>query len=34
VYYQSRMGLMPLLLPPYGKPLDALLAWFGRGRKR
>jgi coniferyl-aldehyde dehydrogenase len=34
VYYQSRVGLLPLLLPPYGKPLDAVLAWFGRGGRR
>jgi len=32
VYYQSRVGLVPMLMPPYGKPLDALLAWFSRGR--
>jgi coniferyl-aldehyde dehydrogenase len=34
VYYQSRLGLMPLLFPPYGKRLDAVLAWFKRGGKR
>jgi coniferyl-aldehyde dehydrogenase len=33
VYYQSRLGLMPLLLPPYGRLLDGVLAWFtGGGR--
>ena len=26
VYYQSRRGLLPMLLPPYGKLLDAVLA--------
>ena len=34
VYYQSRLGMLPLLLPPYGKRLDAVLAWFKRGGKR
>jgi coniferyl-aldehyde dehydrogenase len=34
VYYQSRLGLLPMLLPPYGKPLDAVLAWFKRGGRR
>ncbi len=34
VYYQSRLGLLPLLLPPYGKVLDAVLAWFKRGGRR
>ncbi|HVN34772.1 MAG TPA: coniferyl aldehyde dehydrogenase [Casimicrobiaceae bacterium] len=31
VYYQSRVGLMPMLLPPYGRRLDAVLAWFKQG---
>jgi coniferyl-aldehyde dehydrogenase len=31
VYYQSRLGLLPLLLPPYGRRLDAVLGWFKRG---
>jgi coniferyl-aldehyde dehydrogenase len=30
VYFQSRLGLLPFLLPPYGKRLDAVLAWFKR----
>ena len=34
VYYQSRHGLLPLLLPPYGRRLDLVLAWFKRGAKR
>ncbi len=34
VYYQSRLGLLPMLLPPYGRPLDAVLAWFKRGGRR
>ena len=34
VYYQSRLGLLPMLLPPYGRRLDAVLAWFKRGGKR
>jgi coniferyl-aldehyde dehydrogenase len=34
VYYQSRFGLLPKLLPPYGKLLDAVLGWFERGAKR
>ena len=28
VYYQGRVGIVPLLTPPYGKLLDGLLAWF------
>ncbi len=28
VYYQGRLGIMPLLLPPYGKVLDRVLSWF------
>jgi coniferyl-aldehyde dehydrogenase len=28
VYYQGRFGIMPLLLPPYGRVLDRVLAWF------
>jgi coniferyl-aldehyde dehydrogenase len=31
VYYQSRLGLLPLLLPPYGRRLDTVLAWFKHG---
>jgi coniferyl-aldehyde dehydrogenase len=34
VYYQRRFGLLPLLLPPYGRGLDAVLHWFKRGRGR
>jgi len=34
VYYQGRLGIMPLLLPPYGKLLDRVLAWFARGGSR
>jgi len=34
VYYQSRLGLLPLLLPPYGRRLDAVLSWFKRGGRR
>ncbi len=34
VYYQSRLGLLPQLLPPYGKLLDSVLAWFERGANR
>jgi coniferyl-aldehyde dehydrogenase len=30
VYYQGRLGIMPLLLPPYGGLLDRVLAWFAR----
>jgi coniferyl-aldehyde dehydrogenase len=30
VYYQGRLGIMPLLLPPYGALLDRVLAWFAR----
>ena len=28
VYYQGRLGIMPLLMPPYGRVLDRVLAWF------
>ena len=34
VYYQSRLGLLPMLLPPYGWRLDAVLGWFKQGRAR
>ena len=34
VYYQSRLGLLPMLLPPYGRRLDAVLGWFKRGGAR
>ena len=34
VYYQGRLGIMPLLLPPYGALLDRVLAWFVRGGRR
>ena len=34
VYYQSRIGLLPMLLPPYGWRLDAVLGWFKQGRAR
>jgi coniferyl-aldehyde dehydrogenase len=34
VYYQSRHGLLPLLLPPYGRLLGAVLALFKRGAGR
>ena len=34
VYYQSRRGLLPLLLPPYGKLLGAVMAAFVRGGGR
>jgi coniferyl-aldehyde dehydrogenase len=34
VYYQRRLGLLPMLLPPYGRRLDWVLAWFKRGAKR
>ena len=34
VYYQSRIGLLPMLLPPYGWHLDAILGWFKQGRAR
>src|SRR4029453_6321143 len=34
VYYQSRLGLLPMLLPPYGKRLDAVLGWFKQGGAR
>jgi coniferyl-aldehyde dehydrogenase len=30
VYYQGRLGIMPLLLPPYGRVLDRVLAWFAK----
>jgi coniferyl-aldehyde dehydrogenase len=34
VYYQGRLGIMPLLLPPYGTLLDRVLAWFAQGGSR
>ncbi|MEO8303144.1 MAG: coniferyl aldehyde dehydrogenase [Betaproteobacteria bacterium] len=34
VYYQRRLGLMPLLFPPYGRRMDAVLGWFKSGGKR
>ena len=34
VYYQGRLGLMPLLFPPYGRRMDAVLGWFKSGGKR
>jgi coniferyl-aldehyde dehydrogenase len=34
VYYQGRLGIMPLLLPPYGALLDGVLAWFAGGKSR
>jgi coniferyl-aldehyde dehydrogenase len=34
VYYQGRLGIMPLLLPPYGRLLDGVLAWFAQGSRR
>jgi len=34
VYYQSRLGLLPMLLPPYGWRLNAVLGWFKQGRVR
>ena len=34
VFYQSRHGLVPLLLPPYGKLLGAVMAWHTRGVRR
>jgi coniferyl-aldehyde dehydrogenase len=34
VYYQSRLGLLPMLLPPYGRRLDAVLGWFKHGGAR
>ncbi len=34
VYYQSRLGLLPMLLPPYGRRLDAVLGWFKQGGAR
>jgi len=30
VYYQGRIGIVPLLMPPYGKMLDRVLSWFTR----
>jgi coniferyl-aldehyde dehydrogenase len=30
VYYQPRIGIVPLLMPPYGKVLDRLYQWFQR----
>jgi coniferyl-aldehyde dehydrogenase len=34
VYYQSRLGLLPMLLPPYGRRLDLVLGWFKQGGAR
>ena len=34
VYYQGRLGIMPLLMPPYGRLLDGVLAWFAQGNRR
>jgi coniferyl-aldehyde dehydrogenase len=34
VYYQSRVGLLPMLLPPYGRLLGAALAAFKYGARR
>jgi len=30
VYYQPRFGILPLLMPPYGKVLDRVYQWFQR----
>ena len=30
VYYQPRIGIVPLLMPPYGKVLDRVYQWFQR----
>jgi coniferyl-aldehyde dehydrogenase len=30
VYYEGRLGIVPLLMPPYGKLLDRVLAWFAK----
>jgi coniferyl-aldehyde dehydrogenase len=32
VHFQGRLGLMPLLFPPYGRRMNAVLGWF-KGRK-
>jgi coniferyl-aldehyde dehydrogenase len=34
VYYQTRLSLLPMLLPPYGRRLDSVLGWFKRGGAR
>ena len=34
VFYQSRYGLVPFLLPPYGKLLNAVMAWYTRGNPK
>jgi coniferyl-aldehyde dehydrogenase len=30
VYYEPRIGIVPLLMPPYGKVLDRVYQWFQR----
>jgi coniferyl-aldehyde dehydrogenase len=30
VYYEPRFGIVPLLMPPYGKVLDRVYQWFQR----
>jgi len=30
VYYEPRFGILPLLMPPYGKVLDRVYQWFQR----
>jgi len=30
VYYEPRIGILPLLMPPYGKVLDRVYQWFQR----
>jgi coniferyl-aldehyde dehydrogenase len=30
VYYEPRFGILPLLMPPYGKVLDKVYQWFQR----
>jgi len=30
VYYEPRIGIVPLLMPPYGKLLDKVFQWFQR----
>jgi coniferyl-aldehyde dehydrogenase len=30
VYYEPRIGIVPLLMPPYGKVLDKVYRWFQR----
>jgi len=30
VYYEPRIGILPLLMPPYGKVLDKVYQWFRR----